>query len=171
MLLRKFCAILLACCVVSAHAVSNMTLAVLDAQAVLLNNTHAIQARNKLKAQTAAEQEKLDALRDEVSALEARFRKEGGALSEHERHEMQEEAHHLLEEYNELAEQIQSQIENEQNALVKQLEPRMRQVVTALSQERGIDMVLEKNAVYLAVPEQDITQEVIKRLNQQQLEP
>lgn len=143
-------------CVYSVCASAN-NVAVLDTRLAVLNSKAAKKAFAKLEKQIASDRQRLTQIQQEMSALEAQFKKKQASMSASDKKVMQQQAQAKLQEYNQLGQRIQRRIEDSQSQMLTKLMPKLKAGVAKVRQDKQVDVVIDKKYVYAVSGAWDIT--------------
>lgn len=122
-MLAALCAGVALMTAVSAHATN---VAVADTQAAFLASNFAKKTVDDLNATLKPQRDKLEQLRAQLQALEARFEKDGKVMTDADRKALQAQAQSKMNEYTSTAQGVQRRIEETQATMEKLSGPRWK---------------------------------------------
>ena len=124
----------------------------------------------KLTAIFKPEQDRLNALRDEIIALEDRAQKDIDILSQTEIAELRSEVENKQLEFQYGSNRLQNDVNSAQEKLMQQMGPKFNAVLNDLIELEGYDMVINyvPNLMLYVNPKHDITAKVTQMLNERQ---
>ena len=132
----------------------------------------AISETNEVKQRTAAieaevkEQEgKLRKLRDEIVDLEGKLKKEEMTLGKDEKRELTDKRDAKMFEFRSLQQTVQKRVNEDQQELLELMRPKFELAVSTVADDKGLDLVLNKQAALYTNGEFDITRDVTKKIN------
>ena len=141
-------------------------IAVVDTSAVVAASDAAKKAGDKYEAATKVQRERMDKLKEELQALQAKYQKDQAILSETERKALQKQAEDKAGEFQRLGQAVTEAKQRTEQELQGTLVPKVRAIIEELRKANKYDMVLEHQAGVLAVdPALDLTRKVIDRVN------
>lgn len=142
-------------------------LAVLDVQQALLSSNAANNFRNQLKQELSGEQQQLVDLEKQARALQEKMQKNAGLSSAEETKQLRMQFQKAFGEYQRRGQELQQKRAQREQAFLKEMRPRLDEIIRNLIEEQNIELVLNKQAAIYANPELDITARVTELLNQQ----
>lgn len=161
-MLAALCAGVALMTAVSAHATN---VAVADTQAAFLASNFAKKTVDDLNATLKPQRDKLEQLRAQLQALEARFEKDGKVMTDADRKALQAQAQSKMNEYTSTARGVQRRIEETQATMEKAIRPKVEKIIQDLRKEGKYDIIIERRNVVWAEPAVDITTKITERLN------
>lgn len=142
-----------------------MRIAVVDREAALLDSNNAKVAQDRLNREMQPQKSRLDALRNEIKALEDRFAREQQRMSDADKRQLQQQAEAKAKEFNTLIEQVQKRTQDAQADLLKRMVPTIEASLEELRKAGNYDLILERRAAVVVPPEHDLTRRLVDRLN------
>lgn len=142
-----------------------MSIAVVDQFAAILNTDQAKTLTDKYKVELEAERGKLVALDNEVAELEGRLEKEGEVMSQSEMMRLSSDIKDKQLDRNVLIKKLRNRNQDAQQEIVGALGPKFEEVMKEIQEERDFDLILQKQAALWASEKFDITQEVTGKIN------
>ena len=137
----------------------------LDREAALLASNAARTAQEKLNAEMKPQRDRLDALRNDIKAMEQRFQKESATMSESNKKALRDQADKKAQEFNTLIQQVQERTQQAQQDLLKRLLPNLEGILDDLRKAGDYDIILDRRSAVYVAPELDLTKRVVDRLN------
>lgn len=151
-----------------AMAQDSLKIAVLDMNSALFNSEVAKVETQKIRDETAADEQKVRSLADQATALNDRLQKDGAVMSEDERRKVAGEIEELGVQYEFLVQKLQRLMQERQQAFQQAYTPNLVEAITAVIEEDGYDLVFRSEAVLHYNPGNDITARVTAKLNEQE---
>lgn len=148
-----------------AFAADGTKIAMLDREAALLASNAARTAQEKLNAEMKPQRDRLDALRNDIKAMEQRFQKESATMSESNKKALRDQADKKAQEFNTLIQQVQERTQQAQQDLLKRLLPNLEGILDDLRKAGDYDIILDRRSAVYVAPELDLTKRVVDRLN------
>lgn len=140
--------------------------AVVDSAAVLAGSDAAKKASEKYDAATKVQRERMDKLKEELQALQARYQKDGAIMSPKDKQDLQKQAEDKAGEFQRLGQAVTESKQRTEQDLQSTLVPRVRAIIEELRKANKYDLVIEKQGTVMAVdPTFDLTKKVIEKLN------
>lgn len=151
--------------VTSADAV---TIAVLDWRAALLGTDQARERFREIRASLSEDEQEIQTLADEAKAMQERLKSQAASLNADEKRQLSKEIQEKAEEYQFLGQRLRKEQRQQQEAYIRIARPQLDEAVRLVIKDRGIDLLLDRQAVTYVNKRLDITQDVILRLNRLQ---
>ena len=148
-----------------ALAADGTKIAMLDREAALLASNAARTAQEKLNAEMKPQRDRLDALRNDIKAMEQSFQKESATMSESNKKALRDQADKKAQEFNTLIQQVQERTQQAQQDLLKRLLPNLEGILDDLRKAGDYDIILDRRSAVYVAPELDLTKPVVDRLN------
>ncbi len=139
--------------------------AVLDSQAALLGTEAAKRAIDSLNSTLKPQRDRMDVLKKEIQALEAKAQKDAAVMSQKDKEALQKQAEAKFNEYNGLAQTVQQRAGQAQQTLFQGMVPKMEAVIEELRKAGAYTVIVEKKNVIWADPTVDLTKKVTEKLN------
>ena len=139
-----------------------------DLQEALNSADSGKKAKEIFKVEVDRIQKDLDKKQDELKSMKDDLEKKALLLSEETRVKKEQEYQEKLKNFQRFYQDAQDELKSKDEQLTRNIMIDLRKVITRLGQEKGYAMILEKNEsnVLYAPRENDITSEVVKRLNE-----
>ena len=142
-------------------------MAVLDVEGAIRASKQVKELRAQLQGQFAAEQQRLKLLAEEGNALKEKMQKESDFLSEDERKSLLIEVQQKFQAFQQLKKNLQQQAQQQEQAFLKQLRPKVEEILKVLVEKHDIELIFNKRALVYTKPKLDLTAQVIEELNKQ----
>lgn len=140
--------------------------AVVDSAAVLAGSDAAKKASDKYDAATKVQRDRMEKLKEELQALQARYQKDGAVMSAKDKQDLQKQAEDKAGEFQRLGQIVQEAKQRTEQELQGTLVPKVRAIIDELRKANKLDVVLEKQGVVMSAdPAVDLTKKVIEKLN------
>lgn len=142
------------------------SIAIVDSSAVLAASEAAKKASDKYEAATKVQRERMDKLKEEVQALEVKFKKDNAIMSDADKKALQKQAEDKLGEFQRLGQAVSEAKQRTEQELQGSLVPKVNAIIEDLRKAGKYEVVLERQAGVRAFdPTLDLTRKVIERLN------
>ena len=163
-------AVLIAGLAVTASA--QMKIAFVDVRQAIMNTEEAQQRLQEIEAEIAPERDRLQALQNEMTALEERFAKDSSVMSDSERRTLSNEYENKQGELNLGVQRMQREIQDKQRILSEEMTPKLNAVLEDLVALEGYDYIENKTVgLHLYVnSKHDITRKVTELINDKSTE-
>jgi outer membrane protein len=140
----------------------------IDLQEALNSADSGKKAKEVFKVEVDRIQKDLDKKQDELKTMKDELEKRALLLSEETRVKKEQEYQEKLKKFQRFYQDAQDDLKGKDAQLTRNIIIDLRKVITKLGEEKGYAMILEKNEsnVLYAPKENDITSEVVKRLNE-----
>jgi len=139
--------------------------AVADSQAAIMATNTAKKTFEKLNTDMKPQRDRLEQLRKDIAVIEEKFQKNASVMSDKDKRDLQKQAEGKLGEFKGLADMVQKRANEAQQNMLKNLIPKMEEVVEELRKAGNYDIIVEKKNVIFATPEVDLTQKITDKLN------
>lgn len=146
-------------------AAAELKIAVADSQVALMASDYAKKQVEKLQDELKVQRSRMDQLKGEIEALEARFQKDGAIMSDKDKQALQKQAEAKVKEYGNLAQTVQKRTQDVQNDLLRRMIPKMEAAIEDIQKTSKYDIIIEKKNVIFADPGVDITKKITEKLN------
>jgi len=140
-------------------------IAVLDYGAAMLKSNKAQEMADAIKADLKADQEKILALEEQITQLTEKAERDGPVLSDAQKDSIIQEIEDKRLDYGFLVKKFKKRQKEGRDKIVQALQPQLGEVVKAVVEKGGYDMVLDRAAVVYVSKDYDITDAVVKALN------
>lgn len=143
------------------------TIAVVNQERVLFASEAAEEASLSLRDEFRGQEERVQALEQEINQLRERAQTDSALMTEEETAELQQEMRSLLGEREQLVNQLQSAQQERRQAFVEEYGSVVTGILQDLVDENGIDLLISSSEVLYARPDMDLTDEALSRFNEQ----
>ncbi|MBF0439120.1 MAG: OmpH family outer membrane protein [Magnetococcales bacterium] len=141
--------------------------AYVDVPRVMASSDAATHARDMLKKKLASKQQEVDSMESEIKSLKAKVEQGGKMMTQEARTEVENNTRRKFREYQRLVEDNQAAIDRENGVWTKKITEALRKVIEEIGAERGYTAVFGKGQVLYANSSIDISDQVLKKLNEQ----
>lgn len=146
-------------------ALAEAKIGVIDPLAAL-ESSNAVQSQMaSLEAELKSDQDRLEVLKLEVMSLQQKAQTEGLTMSEDEKSDLQTQGQQKMIEIENLQRKLQRRLAETRRGLLEQMSPKLSEAVEAVATEKGLDVVVNAQAIIYVKPDLDITQAVSDQLN------
>jgi len=155
--MRFFAPALLLMTAFAGLSMAQVKLGVLNSQKAVLDTAEIKKAQTELETKFKPRQEKIVLLQKELEDLQNKIN--GGKLTDQNLQEAQLSGQRKQRELTRLTEDLQADVDRERNEVLQRCGTRMQEVVKALAEQKGLDVVIDQtNTVYMK-PALDLTAE------------
>lgn len=167
-MIRKFFHSMLvpALLLVSAGAVAELKIAVLDTQRALLESEEAQDLMQGAQTDLEGDQNRVNALGQEIRALNEQLQKDAEVMSPTEQRRRQKEIEDKQIEYQFLVNKLQKDVQDRRQDLLQQMAPKIDAVLQDLIELEGYDLILQRGNLLYVNSRHDITRKVTEKLNE-----
>lgn len=138
---------------------------VLDPQAAIMGTTAAKKATEKLQGDLKVQRDRMEQLKTEIEALDAKAKKDGAVMSQKDKQDLQRQAESKIQEYNNLGQTVQKRTQEALGELVQRMGPKLESVLEEMVKTNKYSVILQKQAAVYVDPAVDITKKVTEKLN------
>lgn len=141
----------------------------IDVQRVLARSAAGVAAREQLEREKAGMQREMDGKRKELETLRDEIEKKGPLMAAEARREKQDQFERKRRDAARLVDDFQKELEKKEGQLLQRVLLDLTGVIDKVGKDRGYHIILEKRgaSVLYAVPDADVTDEVIRAYDQQ----
>ncbi len=139
-------------------AAAQVKIAVIDAHAALAETAEIRKTQSQIEAKYKSRQDEILKLRKELESIQQQLSL-GDKLTPQAQSELRNEGNRKQRQYQSLSEDLQADIEREQTAIFSKGSERMRQVLSKLADEKGLDAIIDADAMIFFRPALDVTKE------------
>lgn len=137
----------------------------IDLQRALSMTKEGKAAKDKLQKEFDAKQKELDKVQDQVRKQKESLEANAEMLSDDAKREraiqLQKDMYGLQQKFI----QLQGELSQAEAKATKKIFDKMGPIIESMGKELGYDMIVERSAVLYAKPEQDLTNELVKRFD------
>lgn len=146
-------------------AAADVKIGVID-PAMAISSAEEVKTRNNT-LQRALEQdtEKLKRLEREYTEMGTRLQRDGVTMQNQQRSQLEEQIEAKGYEIQSLRNSLQRRYDNDRKELMEAMGPRFDKAVEEVAKERGLDMIINAQAMIFNSESVDITADVVRRLN------
>lgn len=142
--------------------------AIVDSAAVLSGSDAAKKAAEKYDASTKVQRDRMDKLKAELQALQAKYQKDQAIMSAKDKQDLQKQAEDKAGEFQRLGQAVGEAKQRTEQELQGTLVPKVRAIIEELRKANKYDVVIEKQGAVMAFdPAIDLTKKVLEKLNAQ----
>ncbi|MGH9629708.1 MAG: OmpH family outer membrane protein [Bryobacteraceae bacterium] len=135
------------------------TVGIINIQNALIETAEIKKAQAEMEAKFKPRQQEMEALRKELAGIQEEI--QSGKLTPQAAQELQITGQRKQRDLQRMGEDLQQEVERARNDILQQASARMQEVVRKLSEQKGLDVVLDvSNTVYFK-PALDITKEAV----------
>lgn len=161
--LVMLCSALLLAPVVQAK---DMKIAVLDYGAAMLKSDRAKKMADVIKKDLEKRESIIRNLEQEIKSMTEKAERDGPVLSDSDKFNLTKEVRDKQEEYRNQLEKYQKTQKDGRDDIVRALRPKMAEIVEGVVKKGGYDLVVERGGVVHVDEKYDITDKVVKALNE-----
>ncbi|MEZ4462311.1 MAG: OmpH family outer membrane protein [bacterium] len=149
------------------YASAQSKIGYIDLQRALSMTKEGKSAKDKLQKEFDKKQKELDKVQDTVRKQKESLEANAQMLSDDAKREraiqLQKDMYGLQQKFI----QLQGELSQAEAAATKKIFDKMGPLIEKMGKEMGYDMIVERSAVLYAKPEQDLTDELVKRFDKQ----
>jgi outer membrane protein len=145
----------------SVPASAQVKVGVVSLQKAILETAEIKKASSDMQVKYKKRQDDLDKAQREMSDIQTQLQSAQGKLSAAGEADLQARGARKEREIKRLDEDLRADVERDRNEVLARAQTRMMEVVKKLSDEKGLDMIVEASAVITFKPALDITTDVI----------
>ncbi|MEQ8857852.1 MAG: OmpH family outer membrane protein [Pseudomonadales bacterium] len=157
---------LLAVLLVAGSAAAEMKIAVLDTQRALIESEEAQQLLQAAQGDLEGDQNKVNALGQEIQAMQEQLQKDVEVMSPAEQRKRAGEIEDKQMQYQFEVNRLQKQVQDRRQDLLQQMAPKIDAVLKDLIEVEGYDLILQRGSLLYANSKHDITRKVTEKLNE-----
>ena len=146
-------------------AAAESKIAVVDTQLILSQANAAKTAAEAIKKATETAQNKVNAIEARLAKQQEELRGKKGVLSADKFAEEEEKFRKAVRDFRTEAQSIQAALEQDSRNRRNRVIEAVRVEIEAMAKEKGYDIAIAKNLVLYAGAQDDLTQDVLKRVN------
>ena len=141
---------------------------VVDLREAVFTSDAGDQFGDVIQGELKDEQQQIQVLEDEAKALQERLETDGAMMNESERGELQNQFEQKVREYQQRRGRFQQAVNQRQQRFLQQSRPAVDAAMEQLLERHSLDLIIPAEAVIYVKPDLDLTDEMIKLLNEQQ---
>jgi len=162
---KQVMAVLAAGLLATQVAWAEMKIAVMDANTAVLSSEIAKEKIAQIKKDLSADEKAITDLGKEIQTLQTKLEQDSAVMSDTEKKNVQREIEEKANTYQFKLNNYQTAAEEAQQKMLNELTPILQQAVTAVLEEGGYDLVVQRSAVIYAKDEYVITKQVTEKIN------
>jgi len=151
---------------VTARAEAQMKIGVVDLEKVFEQSEEGKKAQAALQKKVERIELELKSKQDELKTMEEQISTQGSLLSESAKFDKEKSYQDKLKDFKRLYEDYQSEMRQEQSKMNKTILDQFLGIIKAMGEREGYDLILEDNAVLHSSKKIDVTDQVIKSVNE-----
>lgn len=149
----------------SAPLAAELKVGVVDLRRAVFTSDDAQKFSESLQSQFKSEEDAIRKLQEEASAMRDRLESDGAMMNENERNKAAREFEGKVREFNQRRQQLDQAVSEQRSQFLQKAQPEIDAALENILKERELDLILPREAVVFAKPELDLTEDLIKRLN------
>ena len=146
-------------------AAQNAKVGFVDVGRLLEDSPQAVAARQKLQNEFAPRNEELEKLHKEVSELAQKLTNESDVMSEEKRLDQEREVQRRRRDFDRKRDEVREDLAIRRNEELGKLQDEVNTVVAEIASEEGFDLILTQAVSLYASKRIDITDRVLKKMN------
>ncbi len=146
-------------------AAQNAKVGFVDVGRLLEDSPQAVAARQKLQNEFAPRNEELEKLHKEVSELAQKLTNESDVMSEEKRLDQEREVQRRRRDFERKRDEVREDLAIRRNEELGKLQDEVNAVVAEIANEEGFDLILTQAVSLYASKRIDITDRVLKKMN------
>jgi len=135
---------------------------VINTQRAILETADIKKASAELQTKYKPRQDQLDKLQREIADLQTQLESSAGKLSAAGQADLEAQGQRKQREAQRISEDLQADVDRERNDVLQRAQTRMTEVLKKLSEEKGLDIVVDTGAVPYFKVAFEITEDAIK---------
>lgn len=144
---------------------AELKVGVVDLRRAIFSSEEAAVFTEKLQQQFKGEEEAIRKVQEEAKEMRDRLEKDGAMMNDTERGKATREFELKAREFNQLRQRLDQAVNQQRQQFLQQAQPEIDAAMQGILEERDLDLILPREAVVYAKPDMDLTEELIKRLN------
>lgn len=145
---------------------AELSIAVVDLRRAVFTSDEATEFSKKLQEQFKDEEEAVRQAQEQAQAMRDRLETDGAMMNDTERGKAAREFEIKVREFNQLRQRLDQAVNQQRQQFLQQAQPQIDKALQTILDERDLDLIIPREAAVYAKPEMDLTEELIKRLNQ-----
>ena len=146
-------------------AAQNAKVGFVDVGRLLEDSPQAVAARQKLQNEFAPRNDELEKLHKEVTDLAQKLTNESDVMSEERRLEQEREVQRRRRDFERKRDEVREDLAIRRNEELGKLQEEVNAVVAEIASEEGFDLILTQAVALYASKRIDITERVLKKMN------
>jgi outer membrane protein len=162
MLRKSLLPALAVCAIALAPVALAQKVGVINTQRAILETADIKKASAELQTKYKPRQDQLDKLQREIADLQTQLESSAGKLSAAGQADLEAQGQRKQREAQRISEDLQADVDRERNDVLQRAQTRMTEVLKKLSEEKGLDIVVDTGAVPYFKVAFEITEDAIK---------
>jgi outer membrane protein len=146
-----------------AQAPAQVKVATINMQRAVLEANEIKKAATDMQAKFKPRQDQLERLQKEMATIQAQL--QGSQMTPNQQAELTAEGQRKQREATRIQEDLQADVERERTEILQRSSQRMAEVVKKLSEDKGLDLVVDTSTTVFFKPALEITEEAIAAYN------
>jgi len=135
---------------------------IINTQRAILETAEIKKASNDMQAKFKPRQDQLEKLQREIGDLQTQLESSAGKLSAAGQADLEAQGQRKQREAQRISEELQADVERERNEILQRAQTRMIEVLKKLADEKGLDIIVDTQAVPFFKVALEVTDEAIK---------
>jgi outer membrane protein len=148
---------------VPAQAPAQSKVAIINMQRAVLEANEIKKAANDMQAKFKPRQDELDKLQRDLATIQAQL--QNAQMTPNQQADLTAEGQRKQREAQRISEDLQADVERERTEILQRAGQRMSEVVKKLSEDKGLDVVVDATTTIFFKPALEITEEAIAAYN------
>lgn len=144
---------------------AELKIAIVDPLGVVAGTDQYKKAAADLDKELAGDKARVTKLQSDLNACRQKMQKDGATMSATEQARLKTDCEAKFTEFQTLGQRLNKIVSEREQAVLKDMGPKVEQVINQVAKEGGYDIVLQREAALFAKPELDITAKVVAKLN------
>ena len=154
----------------ASSSAAELKIAVLDTQRALVSSEEAKELLEQLQNELQKDEDAVNALGDEIRALQEKLEKDAEIMSPAERRRAEKDIEDKQIDYQFQVNKLQKELNDRRQELLQVMAPKVSVVLQDLIELEGYDFILDRAALRYVNPKHDITRRVTEKLNEKREE-
>jgi outer membrane protein len=146
-----------------AQAPAQVKVATINMQRAVLEANEIKKAANDMQSKFKPRQDQLEKLQKEMATIQAQL--QGSQMTPNQQADLTAEGQRKQREATRIQEDLQADVERERTDILQRSSQRMAEVVKKLSEDKGLDLVIDTSTTVFFKPALEITEEAIAAYN------
>ena len=147
------------------EAAKNPIIGVIDWRAAVFSSEQARQANEKLKKTYEKDADRLKVLESRIQNNQQKLKKNQDLISADDKEKLLNDLQKDILEYQSLSQELERTIKQKEQEFILSQRDKMKEALAKISKEKGLQVILNKEAIFYGELAVDITAEVINYLN------
>lgn len=158
--------VLMALFLAAAPAVAETRIGVVDLRQALFSSKDAQAFSEQLKRDFSESEAEVREAQEDARVLQDRLKKDGAMMNENERERLTREFQEKAQRFSTAKQQLDQTLGSRKQAFLEEARPEVDAAVRELMEEHNLDIILPSEAVVTVKPEMNLTDELLKKLDQ-----